>query len=313
MTISIWLLIRGLVQGRRSRRSSPSSTSPLTRSEAAAAPEGFRDHLRDARAHAVSTSAVRRPAEAEAVDHLGHAQCRASISRPPRTANNVVLCGTQLRPRSHRAAGDGPDPGTDPQYRPRERAHARGRALADTFSAFEIEGKTLGVIGLGKLGAKVSRLAQAFGMNVIAWSPNLTPEKCKEVGRHLRQQGRTVQDRRYRHHPCGAEPRSRGLVGRADLAADEADRYIVNTARGPIIDEDRVAGSPAAEEDRGRRASTCSRSNRCRSTTPSASSTTWCSRRISATSPRKVFATTTAQMVEGIDAWFKGEPVRRLA
>ena len=46
----------------------------------------------------------------------------------------------------------------------------------------EIEGRTLGVIGLGKLGAKVSRLAKAFGMNVIAWSPNLTAERCKEVG-----------------------------------------------------------------------------------------------------------------------------------
>jgi len=46
----------------------------------------------------------------------------------------------------------------------------------------EIEGRTLGIIGLGKLGTKVSKLAQAFGMNVIAWSPNLTPEKCKEAG-----------------------------------------------------------------------------------------------------------------------------------
>ena len=70
----------------------------------------------------------------------------------------------------------------------------------------EIEGRTLGVIGLGKLGTKVSKLAQAFGMNVIAWSPNLTPEKCKEAGVTLRQQGRAVLDRRHRHHPCGAEP-----------------------------------------------------------------------------------------------------------
>jgi len=46
----------------------------------------------------------------------------------------------------------------------------------------EIERRTLGVLGLGKLGSKVARLAQAFGMNVIAWSPNLTVERCKEVG-----------------------------------------------------------------------------------------------------------------------------------
>src|SRR3984893_10349703 len=50
------------------------------------------------------------------------------------------------------------------------------------FVGIEIEGRTLGVVGLGKLGAKVSGLAKAFGMNVIAWSPNLTAERCKEVG-----------------------------------------------------------------------------------------------------------------------------------
>src|SRR5205085_293882 len=46
----------------------------------------------------------------------------------------------------------------------------------------DIEGLTLGVIGLGKLGRRVVNVAKAFGMKVIAWSPNLTPEKCKEAG-----------------------------------------------------------------------------------------------------------------------------------
>ena len=93
----------------------------------------------------------------------------------------VVLCGTQW----------GRDP-TAPltmglileltRKIGRENARMHAGEPLQKFVGIEIEGKTLGVIGLGKLGSKVSKLAQAFGMNVIAWSPNLTPEKCKEVG-----------------------------------------------------------------------------------------------------------------------------------
>ena len=140
----------------------------------------------------------------------------------------------------------------------------------------EIEGRTLGVVGLGKLGSKVSKLAQAFGMNVIAWSPNLTPEKCKEagVGYATKEELFATADIITIH--VVLSQRSRGLVGAADLARMKPTGYLVNTARGPIVDEARAAGNPAAEEDRGRRRSTCSRSSRCRSTIPSASSTTSC-------------------------------------
>src|SRR5258707_3987132 len=64
----------------------------------------------------------------------------------------------------------------------RENARMHAGEGVQKFVGMEIEGKTLGVVGLGKLGSKVSGLAKAFGMNVIAWSPNLTPERCKEVG-----------------------------------------------------------------------------------------------------------------------------------
>src|SRR6202034_1318129 len=64
----------------------------------------------------------------------------------------------------------------------RENARMHAGEPLQKFIGLEIEGRTLGVVGLGKLGAKVSGLAKAFGMNVIAWSPNLTAERCKEVG-----------------------------------------------------------------------------------------------------------------------------------
>src|SRR5258708_8915818 len=95
--------------------------------------------------------------------------------------HNVVLCGTQW----------GRDP-TAPltmglileltRNIGRESARMHAGEPLQKFVGIEIEGRTLGVVGLRKLGAKVSGLAKAFGMNVTAWSPNLTAERCKQRG-----------------------------------------------------------------------------------------------------------------------------------
>lgn len=103
---------------------------------------------------------------------------------------------------------------------------------------FEIEGRTLGVVGLGKLGAKVAKLGQAFGMNVIAWSPNLTPEKCKEAGVTYASKEELFRTADVITIHVVLSDRSRGLVGREDLARMKPTAYIVNTARGPIVDEE---------------------------------------------------------------------------
>src|SRR5215475_10955887 len=63
-----------------------------------------------------------------------------------------------------------------------EHARLKSGELWQTTLGSDIEGKTLGVIGLGKLGSRVAGVAKAFGMKVIAWSPNLTPERCREAG-----------------------------------------------------------------------------------------------------------------------------------
>src|ERR1700710_1290493 len=160
----------------------------------------------------------------------------AAIDLEAAKDHQVVLCGTQW----------GRDP-TAPltmglileltRNIGRENARMHAGERLQKFVGMEIEGKTLGVVGLGKLGAKVSGLAKAFGMNVIAWSPNLTPERCKEggVGYATKEELFATADIITVH--VVLSQRSRGLVGREDLARMKPTGYLVNTARGPIVDE----------------------------------------------------------------------------
>ena len=119
----------------------------------------------------------------------------------------------------------------------RENARMHAGEPWQTFAGVEIEGLTLGIVGLGKLGSKMAGIAKAFGMNVIAWSPNLTPEKCKAAG-----VGYATKEELFAKadivtiHVVLSE-RSRGLVGAADLARMKPTAFLVNTARGPIVDE----------------------------------------------------------------------------
>jgi phosphoglycerate dehydrogenase-like enzyme len=100
-----------------------------------------------------------------------------------------------------------------------------------------LQGRTLGVLGLGRLGIPVAKLAQAFGMDVIAWSPHLTAERAAEHGVRAvtKEELFTEADVVTLHLPLS--DRSRGLVGAADLARMKPTAYLINTSRGPIVDE----------------------------------------------------------------------------
>jgi D-3-phosphoglycerate dehydrogenase len=102
----------------------------------------------------------------------------------------------------------------------------------------ELEGKTLGVLGLGKLGTRTARIAKAIGMRVIAWSQNLTADKAKEGGAELVSKEELFKQSDFLTIHLVLGPRSRGLVGAADLALMKPTAFLVNTARGPIVDED---------------------------------------------------------------------------
>jgi phosphoglycerate dehydrogenase-like enzyme len=100
-----------------------------------------------------------------------------------------------------------------------------------------LAGKTLGVVGLGRLGAPVARLAQALGMSVVAWSPHLTPERAEphDVRAVSKAELFGEADVITIHMPLSDA--SRSLIGAPDLARMKRTAYLINTSRGPIVDE----------------------------------------------------------------------------
>lgn len=101
----------------------------------------------------------------------------------------------------------------------------------------ELSGRTLSVLGLGRIGSRVARIGTAFGMDVVAWSQNMTPDAAAEAGaRHVdRDTFFAGADVLTIHLKLGE--RSRGLVGTAELSAMKPTALLVNTSRGPIVDE----------------------------------------------------------------------------
>ncbi|MBI4213972.1 MAG: D-2-hydroxyacid dehydrogenase family protein [Chloroflexi bacterium] len=98
-------------------------------------------------------------------------------------------------------------------------------------------GKTLGVVGLGRLGSIVARVGVAFQMRVIAWSMNLTPEKVQEPGVEYATKEQLFRESDFIsvHYPLS--DRSRNLIRAEDLALMKPTAYLVNTSRGPIVNE----------------------------------------------------------------------------
>jgi phosphoglycerate dehydrogenase-like enzyme len=225
--------------------------------------------------------------------------------------HNVVLCGTQW-------ARDPTAPLTMglilelTRNIGRENARMHAGEPLQKFVGTEIEGKTLGIVGLGKLGSKVAGMAKVFGMNVIAWSPNLTPEKCKEVGVGYATKEELFSDADIITVHMVLSHRSRGLVGAADLARMKPTGYLVNTARGPIVDEAALLETLQQRKIAGAAIDVFSveplpvnhpfRKLDNIVLTPHLGYVT-----------EESFRNHYSQMVEGIDAWFKGEPLRRLA
>jgi phosphoglycerate dehydrogenase-like enzyme len=101
----------------------------------------------------------------------------------------------------------------------------------------ELAGKTLGLLGLGRLGTKVARIAQAFDMQLLAWSANLTAERAAACGAELVERDELLRRADVVSIHLRLGERTRGLLGRRELALMKPTAYLVNTSRGPIVDE----------------------------------------------------------------------------
>jgi phosphoglycerate dehydrogenase-like enzyme len=164
----------------------------------------------------------------------------ASLDTAACTARGIVVCNTQ--------GGGANEAATAELALGLLVAAARGIAAGDANMrsgkfqegvpvGMTLAGKTLGVIGLGRLGSHMARYGRALNMRLLAWSQNLTAEKAQAAGATLvTKQELLAQSDAVSIHLVLSD-RTRGLIGAADIARMKPGAILVNTSRGPIVDE----------------------------------------------------------------------------
>jgi phosphoglycerate dehydrogenase-like enzyme len=113
---------------------------------------------------------------------------------------------------------------------------------------FILHGKTLGLIGVGKLGTLVASYAKALGMNVVAWSPNLTDERAKAAGVERVEKEMLFSRAHFISIHMVLAPTTVGIIGKQEFSLMKPGTVIVNTSRGPLIDEDALLEALAADK-----------------------------------------------------------------
>jgi phosphoglycerate dehydrogenase-like enzyme len=123
------------------------------------------------------------------------------------------------------------------RHLPQEDASVRAGGWQQSVGT-DLAGAVLGVLGLGRLGSRVAQVGLAFGMDVVAWSQNLTDERAASVGvRRASGLHELLESADVVTIHLQLSDRTRGLIGHAELARMKPTAILVNTARGPIVDE----------------------------------------------------------------------------
>jgi phosphoglycerate dehydrogenase-like enzyme len=122
------------------------------------------------------------------------------------------------------------------RHLPEEIANVRDGGWQTTVGT-DLAGRRLGVVGLGRLGARVARIGQAFEMDVVAWSQNLTVERAAEADVRRVDQAELLRTSDVVTVHLQLSDRTRGLIGADELALMKPTAILVNTSRGPIVDE----------------------------------------------------------------------------
>jgi D-3-phosphoglycerate dehydrogenase len=160
----------------------------------------------------------------------------ASIDMKAAAERGIPVCGTRAGPHhtAELAFGLILDLARSISF---EDARMKAGEPWQTTIGLELHGSTLGILGLGKLGSRVAGFGRAFGMKVLAWSPNMTPEKAKEGGAEYATKEELLKQSDFVSIHLVLGDRSRGLIGAAELALMKPTAYLVNTSRGPIVKE----------------------------------------------------------------------------
>jgi phosphoglycerate dehydrogenase-like enzyme len=112
-----------------------------------------------------------------------------------------------------------------------------------TTTGMTLSGKTLGLLGLGRTGKRMAEYAKVFGMQVIAWSQNLTGEAAAAVGARRVEKAALFEESDVVSIHLVLSERTRGLVGDSELALMKPHAYLINTSRGPIVDQNALIGA----------------------------------------------------------------------
>jgi phosphoglycerate dehydrogenase-like enzyme len=211
----------------------------------------FRDHLSDLAALAerlshfeiVTCMRERTPFRRDLLERLPNLRLlvttgmrNAAIDLAAATDLGVLVCGTAGGPDSPPAELTWGLILALLRHIPREDAATRAGHWGVTLGMC-LEGKVLGILGLGRLGTKVARVGVAFDMSVIAWSQNLTAERAAQCGATLVTKDEIFARSDILSIHVQLSARTRGLVGARELRLMKPTAYLINTARGPIVDE----------------------------------------------------------------------------
>ncbi len=120
---------------------------------------------------------------------------------------------------------------------PAEFASLRSGRWQTSVVGGDLEGKTIGLLGLGNIGARIAKIAQAFGMKIHAWSQNLTRESAEQHGAVLVSKEELFRTADIVTVHLVLSPRTKGIVGAKELGLMKPAAYFVNTSRGPLVDE----------------------------------------------------------------------------
>ena len=159
----------------------------------------------------------------------------AAIDLEAATELGIVVCGTEGSSRATMELTWGLILGLL-RHIPLENQETRSGSWQRTLGT-GLDGKTIGILGLGNIGSQMAEVARAFHMNILAWSQNLTQERAESNGALLVSKDELLERSDIVTIHLRLSERTRGLIGARELALMKPTAYIVNTSRGPIIDE----------------------------------------------------------------------------